>query len=157
MALSPRAPRAAAVAAFSLLVACVGPAPALEAGDAIQVRAVHNALAMIGTPYRYGGASPRGFDCSGLVVYSFARAGARGLPRTAAALEQRARPIALSALRPGDLLFFRLAGARTSHVALYVGDGAFVHAPSSGKRVERVALDHVYWSTRLGRAGRLDF
>ena len=59
-------------------------------------------------------------------------------------------------LRPGDLLFFRFGGSRTSHVALYVGDGAFVHAPSSGKRVERVRFDHVYWGPRVRRAGRLE-
>ena len=56
---------------------------------------------------------------------------------------------------PGDLLFFRLSGAKTSHVAMYVGRRAFVHAPSSGKRVERVGFDHVYWGPRLSRAGRV--
>ena len=110
---------------------------------------------MIGTPYRYGGVSPAGFDCSGLVVYSYASAGISKLPRTAAGLERAARPVRLSALEPGDLLFFRLEGPKTLHVAMYVGDRAFVHAPSSGKRVERVSFDHVYWSPRLKRAGRV--
>ena len=111
---------------------------------------------MVGAPYRYGGSTPRGFDCSGLVVYSYARAGLTGLPRTAAALEDASEPIAIDALRPGDLLFFQLAGrSKTSHVALYVGDREFVHAPSSGGRVERVGFDHVYWGPRIQRAGRL--
>lgn len=110
---------------------------------------------MIGVPYRYRGASPAGFDCSGLVVYSYAAAGLSGLPHSASRLERIARPVALSQLEPGDLLFFRLAGKKTSHVAVYVGDRAFVHAPSSGKRVEKVSFDHVYWASRLGRAGRL--
>ena len=108
---------------------------------------------MIGVPYRYRGTSPDGFDCSGLVVYSYAQAGHRGLPRTASALERRARPIAVSELRPGDLLFFHLEGKKASHVAIYVGGRSFVHAPSSGKRVERVSFDHVYWGPRLDRAG----
>ena len=113
------------------------------------------AESMIGAPYRYGGASPKGFDCSGLVVYSFATAGFAGLPRSAASLERVARPISLGELEPGDLLFFALSGGKTSHVGLYVGERAFVHAPSGGKRVERVSFDHVYWAPRLSRAGRL--
>jgi cell wall-associated NlpC family hydrolase len=66
-----------------------------------------------------------------------------------------ARPVALGELEPGDLLFFRLSGPKTSHVAIYLGDRSFVHAPSSGKRVERVSFDHVYWSEHLRRAGRV--
>ena len=110
---------------------------------------------MIGVPYRYGGASPAGFDCSGLVIYSYSKAGISGLPHSAARLERLARPVALKNLEPGDLLFFRLSGKKTSHVAIYVGDRAFVHAPSRGKRVERVSFDHVYWGPRIRRAGRL--
>ncbi len=110
---------------------------------------------MIGAPYRYGGSSPAGFDCSGLVVYSYAKAGVANLPRSAASLEAATRPVRLEDVEPGDLLFFRLGGKKTSHVALYVGDRSFVHAPSSGKRVEKVGFDHVYWSAHLGRAGRL--
>jgi len=135
---SPASPHATSVARVS-------------AGDV----AARTAEAMIGAPYRYGGASPAGFDCSGLVVYSYAAAGISGLPRTAASLERATRPVRLSALERGDLLFFRLDGAKTRHVAMYVGNRAFVHAPSGGKRVERVSFDHVYWSARLERAGRL--
>jgi cell wall-associated NlpC family hydrolase len=61
----------------------------------------------------------------------------------------------LAEVRPGDLLFFRLAGKEASHVAIYVGERSFVHAPSRGKRVERIDFDHVYWGPRLARAGRL--
>jgi cell wall-associated NlpC family hydrolase len=119
--------------------------------------AVRTALSMLGTPYRYGGNAPSGFDCSGLVNYSYAQAGVTGLPRTAAALEASAQPIELDELRPGDLLFFQLSGRKTSHVALYVGDESFVHAPSSGGRVERVDFDHVYWGPRIRRAGRIAY
>ncbi len=112
------------------------------------------ATSMIGTRYRYGGSTPAGFDCSGLVVYSFAKAGVHGLPHSAARLERLARPVSLRALEPGDLLFFRLGGRKVSHVAIYVGDRHFVHAPSSGKTVERVKFDHHYWGVQLENAGR---
>ena len=116
---------------------------------------VRAALGQLGTPYRYGGSQPGGFDCSGLVVYSYAKAGVPGLPHSAAALRERAAPISLAQLEPGDLLFFELTGKKTSHVGIFVGDRAFVHAPSSGKRIERVDFDHIYWGKKLGRAGRL--
>ena len=159
------APLALAVA---LATACAGPSarassaaaargkvPAASSADRSAV--VRTATAMIGAPYRYGGSSPRGFDCSGLVVYSYAQAGLRGLPHSAAALKRRTRPMAVSELESGDLLFFRLGWKKTSHVAIYVGDRTFVHAPSSGKRVEKVSLDHAYWEPRLEIAGRLEF
>jgi len=111
---------------------------------------------MTGAPYRFGGASPAGFDCSGLVLYSYAQVGVSGLPHSAIELERLTRPVPLAELEPGDLLFFQLSRRRTSHVGIYVGDRAFVHAPSGGKSVERVRFDHVYWGPRLGRAGRLD-
>ncbi len=114
------------------------------------------AASLVGTPYRFGGTSPSGFDCSGLVIYSYGEAGIAGLPHSAARLERLTRPVSLEDLKPGDLLFFRLSEKKTSHVAIYVGDRAFVHAPSGGRRVERVSFDHSYWAPRLGRAGRLD-
>lgn len=141
--------------ALLVAVACVGPrsvAPPAATGGAAAAR---TAQAMVGAPYRYGGASPAGFDCSGLVVYSYAVAGVSGLPRSAASLERASTPIPLEDLEPGDLLFFRMSGAKTSHVAMYVGNDAFVHAPSGGKRVERVGFDHAYWGPRLDRAGRV--
>jgi cell wall-associated NlpC family hydrolase len=142
----------------AVAVACAAPAPPVRPHTARAVNratVVQTATAMIGTPYRYGGSSPWGFDCSGLVVYSYAKAGLDGLPHSAAALWRLATPISLDELKEGDLLFFRLSGRKTSHVAIYVGDRAFVHAPSGGKRVEKVGFDDFYWSRKLGRAGRL--
>ena len=158
----------AAITVLVLGVACAGDrtAPssatgprhrASPAAHRADLRAVaHTAQAMVGAPYRYGGSTPRGFDCSGLVVYSYARAGVPGLPHSAKILERRARPIRISELQLGDLLFFRLDGKKTTHVGIYVGDRAFVHAPSQGKQVERVSFDHVYWGPRLKRAGRIE-
>jgi cell wall-associated NlpC family hydrolase len=140
----------------ALATACAGsPRPGLDAISGDRARAARTAQSMIGTPYRYGGSTPGGFDCSGLVVYSYNRAGVQGLPHNAKLLEERARPILLRELEPGDLLFFRLDGPKASHVGIYVGDRQFVHAPSSGKTVESVSFDHVYWGPRVQRAGRI--
>jgi len=152
------------ILSMALLFGCVSAPPPermparLPQGDAKGVRAsvVDTARSLLGSAYRYGGRSPEtGFDCSGLVVYSYQRAGIRGLPQTASGLARRSTPVSLEALEPGDLLFFRLGGRGVSHVALYEGQRRFIHAPSSGKRVERVAFDHPYWGPRLERAGRL--
>lgn len=153
--------RAPLLLAIALSLACAGPTPIAGiatrgSGLDLRTQIVRSAEAMIGTPYRYGGSDPkRGFDCSGLVRYSYARAGVDGLPRTASALESHAVGIRLSELRPADLLFFDLEGRKTQHVGIYAGGGEFIHAPSPGKRVERVSFDHVYWREKLNRAGRL--
>jgi len=157
-------PLLAFVAAIVLLAGCASaplpvPPPALPRGASskdARIAVVETALSMLGVRYRYGGRAPEeGFDCSGLVVYSYQRAGIHDLPRSARGLERRATSVSLDALQPGDLLFFRLSGNKTTHVAIYEGDRHFVHAPSSGKGVERVGFDHVYWGPRIGRAGRL--
>ena len=148
--------RAATLAA--LLTACAGPGTPRETSlDSGTTRSqiVRAAVAQVGAPYRWGGDSPEGFDCSGLVVYSYAKAGMSGLPHSAARLEGMSSPVPLRDLKRGDLLFFRLDGAKARHVAIYIDDRHFVHAPSGGKRVERVSFEHPYWGSRLSRAGRL--
>jgi len=114
---------------------------------------VKTARQQVGVPYRYGGESPRGFDCSGLVHYAYARAGIE-VPRTTRELLRHARRVPLSKLRPGDVLFFRVAPPKISHVGLYIGDGRFVHAPSSGKEVSYASLNDYYWSRHVVSAGR---
>ncbi|MDH3315279.1 MAG: C40 family peptidase [Gammaproteobacteria bacterium] len=110
---------------------------------------------MVGVRYRYGGSSPSsGFDCSGLIHYSYKRIGLRS-PRTTTGLYQHARPVHRSEIRTGDLLFFRLEGKKVSHAGIYLGNNRFVHAPSSGKRVSYAQLSSPYWRNRLIRAGRL--
>ena len=99
-------------------------------------RAVKLARTQLGVPYSYGGASPSGFDCSGLVMWVYGRLGV-SLPHNAAALYDVGRPVTDAQLRPGDLVFFSGLG----HVGLYVGDGKMIHAPQSGERVEIQALD----------------
>lgn len=152
------------ILAVSLLFGCVSaplpePFPLLPEGansEAVRSSIVKTVRSMLGVDYQYGGSSPKeGFDCSGLVVYSYRHAGVHGLPRSARELERWATPVSLDALKPGDLLFFRFGGGETSHVAVYEGRRHFIHAPSRGKTVERISFDHVYWGPRIRRAGRL--
>lgn len=143
------------VSAF--FAACaLGPPRAAEGGarhSAINSEAAAIAKQLLGVPYRYGGASPKGFDCSGLVYYAYGQAGA-AVPRTTAALYRTAVPIDPRKARPGDLLFFQIGG-RISHVGIYAGEGRFIHAPSSGKKVVSGRLDSPYWRDHLIAAGRL--
>ena len=112
------------------------------------------AQTMIGKPYRYGGTSPKGFDCSGLVFYSYKQAGV-ALPHSTDKQRSASRSIKLAELRRGDLLFFNQEGKKYGHVAIYVGDGKFVHAPSSGKSVRSDRLDSAYWKKHLSEARRI--
>ena len=110
---------------------------------------------MVGVRYRYGGSSPSsGFDCSGLIYYSYKRIGLRS-PRTTRELLRHAQPVSWSELRTGDILFFKLDGKKVSHAAIYLGNGRMVHAPSSGKRVSYASLRSRFWRSRFTGAGRL--
>jgi cell wall-associated NlpC family hydrolase len=142
----------------ALLVICVvalagcaaaPPASTRSAGE----QAAGEALKMLGKPYRYGGASPSGFDCSGLVLYSYKRAGV-ALPHGTDKQRSLSRPVRVSELRRGDLIFFNQEGKRYGHVAIYVGNGRFVHAPSSGKSVRSDRLDNPYWKKHLSDTRR---
>jgi cell wall-associated NlpC family hydrolase len=95
-----------------------------------RTRIVDGARAMLGQPYRWGGAAPGGFDCSGLVVYTMGGAGIR-VPRTAKEQMHAGAPIARRALRPGDLVFLHLAH-KDLHVGIAIDNERFVHAPSPG-------------------------
>jgi cell wall-associated NlpC family hydrolase len=123
------------------------------AADPVRAQIVFTAMQMVGVPYQWGGSSPNGFDCSGLVQYVFSNAGLR-LPRTAAAQMDASAPLTLEKAQAGDLLFFR-DGSHTSHVAIYLGQGRFVHAPSSGRQVSLDSFGNAYWRMRFARAGRV--
>jgi cell wall-associated NlpC family hydrolase len=112
------------------------------------------ALSMVGVQYRYGGANPhQGFDCSGLVYYSYTSNG-HVVPRTALAQFDAARKIPLAQAVEGDLVFFR-DQEKLSHVGIYLGDGRFVHAPSSGSSVRVASIDAPYYQRNLVAVGRL--
>lgn len=110
------------------------------------------ALQQVGVPYLYGGSTTSGFDCSGLVQYSYRRAG-KSLPRTTGQLWTATSTVQREELQAGDLLFFRIEG-KMSHVGMYIGGQRFVHAPSSGKTVTVGELTSVYYSSAFIRAGR---
>jgi cell wall-associated NlpC family hydrolase len=155
------------VALLSLLVGCGVPAHTQETqqpeavaeapltqpasvGDEIAVRAI----SLVGKPYRYGGADLEGFDCSGMVYFIHQALGI-DVPRTAAEQQRAAAHVAKAELQPGDLLFFRTTRSkRISHVAIYVGENRFVHAPQSGKLIELRTLDDQYYGRRLAGSGR---
>jgi len=143
-----------------LLAACAsapasGPAPVeSRASDGLAAQAAQIAQAMLGKPYRYGGNNPQGFDCSGLVNYSYARAGLT-LARDTRSLREQTALVRTGDLRLGDLVFFDQEGKKLSHVGIYVGNGTFVHAPSSGGRVRTDRLDAAYWSDHFVEARRI--
>lgn len=113
-------------------------------GGTRQLEASEIATSMVGKPYRYGGSTTQGFDCSGLVHFSFKRAG-MDVPRSTKTQRQRSRKVTRTQLARGDLVFFDQEGKHSSHVGIYLGNNRFVHAPSSGKRVRVDVLTDPYW------------
>jgi cell wall-associated NlpC family hydrolase len=112
------------------------------------------ALALVGTPYAAGGASPEtGFDCSGLVAYVYARALRRELPRNTFDLARAGT--AVSDPQPGDLLFYNTQRRAFSHVGIYLGESRFVHAPSTGGAVRIEDMRRDYWAKRFDGALRV--
>jgi cell wall-associated NlpC family hydrolase len=154
--------RCSLLLAVLAMTGCAGSpaAPATEPPASVAAAATHPgvlvATTLLGTPYRYGGSSPRrGFDCSGLVHYAFRETGLH-IPRTTGAQLRHAKPVPLPEILPGDLLFFRQRSSRVSHVGIYAGEGWFIHAPSRGKQVSWESLHNNYWKTRLVAAGRYE-
>ena len=105
------------------------------------------AIGLVGTPYRWGGNTPEsGFDCSGLIAHVYQKNARLQAPRTVADLKLWGAPLNAHELRSGDLVLFSKGGEPT-HAGIYVGDGRFVHAPSTGGRVRLDRLHTPYWSS----------
>ncbi|MBP7586046.1 MAG: C40 family peptidase [Spirochaetes bacterium] len=109
---------------------------------------VETARQYVGTPYRYGGESPGGFDCSGYVMYVYQKNGI-DIPRTAQDQFRGGRRITRRHLKPGDLVFFQTSRTAISHVGIYAGRNRFIHAPKPGKKVGYASLANSYWSRRF--------
>ncbi|MNM75273.1 putative endopeptidase YafL precursor [compost metagenome] len=115
------------------------------------------AVNVLGTPYVWGGSSPKkGFDCSGLVKYAFNDVADVDLPRTSNAMAQgHGIKVSKSDLKPGDLIFFNIKSRRVNHVAIYLGNDRFIHAPRRGKRVSIDTLSKPYWQKHYVVAKRV--
>lgn len=153
----PSAPLIAALVCGALLAGCTTPPsggrmpaeprttyyPPLTPSQSDDI-AIH-ALGLVGTPYRYGGNTPdSGFDCSGLIGYVYRSRAGLVPPRTVAQLSAFGEPVGIDEIRTGDLVLF--GRGRPTHAGIYVGDGRFVHAPSTGGTVRLDQLAGVYWS-----------
>jgi cell wall-associated NlpC family hydrolase len=113
-------------------------------------QAAELALEYIGVPYVWGGASPAGFDCSGLVSFVYAQLGIQ-LPHHAATQWHYGTPVAEDQLQPGDLVFF----ARLDHVGIAIGNGQFVDAPHTGSFVQIESLSDPWYAKRYVGARRI--
>lgn len=144
-----------AIAVF-LTTACVGmpernaPERALSATEQT---IIYTSMQLIGVPYRYGGASLEGVDCSGLVQLAYNNAGIR-VPRTSREQYRQSKRVHPTRIKPGDLVFFRLQSRKISHVGIYIGNKRFIHAPRTGKNVMYASLENPFWKKRYAGAGR---
>jgi cell wall-associated NlpC family hydrolase len=147
-----------------LLAACSTTAPDMQAigtqppAESAQATARRSdvtffALGLIDTGYRFGGKNPEaGFDCSGMVSYVFREAANISVSGSTASIAKRGREIGKEELQPGDLVFFNTLGRPFSHVGIYIGDGRFVHAPSTNGRVRIDRMSNRYWAKRFEMA-----
>lgn len=125
-----------------------------EAGSRIQ-NVLKRALALLGTPYRWGGTTTDGFDCSGLVGYVFRTTLGVELPRVSRDMARSGEVVDRASLSPGDLVFFGRRKGRVDHVGIYLGEGRFVHAPRTGRDVTVSTLDGGYWGSKFVQARRV--
>ncbi|WP_323017320.1 C40 family peptidase [Castellaniella sp.] len=147
----------------AVLAGCAGPSGPQHTGQAfIQIDAaqrtevVMTALSLLDTKYRYGSARPAGgLDCSGLVKYVFATATRTTLPHNTDQIAQLSRSVPRRDLQPGDLVFFNTLGQPNSHMGIYLGDGRFINAPSTGGQVRVDSLDNPYYRKHFQSVGTL--
>jgi cell wall-associated NlpC family hydrolase len=121
-------------------------APASETGHEV----VLFALGLLETGYRFGGKNPEaGLDCSGMVSYVFEKAAGRKVAGSAADIARQGKAIDPRQLKPGDLVFFNTRNRPYSHVGIYIGEGRFIHAPSSKGKVRAESLKQGWFAARF--------
>lgn len=126
--------------------------PGMSEAASYHTKAISVAKANLGVKYKWGGITPAGFDCSGLVKYSYGKAG-KVLPRTAG--EMWGKGTRVYSLQPGDLVFYKTyASSKPTHVGIYIGNGKFIHSASS-KGVSIAYLSNSYWKPRYVGAKRI--
>lgn len=131
----------------------VRPANALSLDAELRESLLARTMLVVNTPYTYGGNSPEGgFDCSGLIQWAVGGITETRLPRTTSQWAQASNPVGGRDLMRGDFVFFNTLGGRYSHMGIFVGNGQFVHAPSSGGTVQRARMDNVYFAKRFTEA-----
>ena len=113
------------------------------------------AMQFVDVRYRRGGRAPStGFDCSGFVHYVFAQVLGIDLPQNSMGQYEVGKKIARTDMMTGDLVFFKTHGKHISHVGIYLGDGRFIHSPTTGERVRVDNLSSQYWAHRFAGARR---
>ena len=131
----------------------VRPANALSLDAELRESLLARTMLVVNTPYTYGGNSPEGgFDCSGLIQWAVGGITEMRLPCTTSQWAQASNPVGGRDLMRGDFVFFNTLGGRYSHMGIFVGNGQFVHAPSSGGTVQRARMDNVYFAKRFTEA-----
>lgn len=121
----------------------------------VQESVLQTALSLLGTPYRFGGVTPEGFDCTGFVNYVYRNSAGIALPRESHDLVQAGEPVTAADLRPADIVYFRIERQKPLHVGIYLGDGKFIHAPSTRGKVNIQSLRLDYWRSRYLGARRI--
>ena len=138
------------------LSGCAGSPPRPERPSTpVQKEVIKTAHSLLGVPYKYGGMTPEGFDCSGFVNYVFRNAADVALPRETHALVRAGKPVSVAELRPADLVYFKIERRKPLHVGIYLGEGKFIHSPSTRGKVNIQRLDQNYWKDRYLGARRL--
>lgn len=125
-----------------------------SAQRSVGVQMVAVAQRLVGSAYAWGGTGPNSFDCSGFILYVTSQFGLE-MPRTSYDMFSVGRPVARDELQPGDLVYFTTYSEGASHVGIYTGDGAFIHAASENVGVTVTPLDNVWWSPRYLGARRI--
>jgi cell wall-associated NlpC family hydrolase len=125
-------------------------AAAKPSGQAI----VNEGKKYLGVPYRYGGTTPKGFDCSGFTSYTFKKKNVK-IPRTAAEQYKKGKAVSKKNLKAGDLVFFKTTSKKSvSHVGIYIGNNKFIHSAGKGVTIASIN-DPYYWKSRYAGAKRI--